>query len=56
MSKIGSYLLELEEVVEPMVYLGHTDEDIIDEVKKRVPDAPESWIYDLIDRVRFDHG
>ena len=56
MSAISNYLLELEEVVDPMVYIGHTDDEIIAEVKLRVPDAPISWIYDIINRARFDNA
>lgn len=56
MSKIGSYLQELEEVVDPMVYLGHSDSDITREIRKRLPDAPQQWIDDMIMRARFDHN
>ena len=48
MSRMGEYLLDIQEIVDPMVYMGHTDESIIKEVKKRLPDTPESWITETI--------
>jgi hypothetical protein len=56
MSKMGAFVLELQEVVEPMVYMGHGDEAIKREVKKHIPDVPDSWIENEISRARFDQN
>lgn len=56
MSKMGQYMLELEEIVDPMVYTGHSDDTIKREVKKFMPDTPDLWIQDAIHRARFDYN
>ena len=55
MSKMGEYLLDLEEIVDPMIYTGHSDETIKREVKKCLPHTPDTWIQDAIYRARFDY-
>jgi hypothetical protein len=53
MSKIGDCVLDLQEIVQPLVYTGHSDESIIEEVNKFLPETPESWIVEEIKRARF---
>lgn len=56
MSAIGNLVMEIEEVVAPLVYQGATDQTILEQAMKRVPNATPSWIRDVIYRMRFDYG
>jgi hypothetical protein len=48
MSQIGSYVLSLQEIIDPMVHMGATDQTIVEEVQKRYPALSESYILQLI--------
>lgn len=56
MSKIGNYLLDLQEIIDPMVYQGFGDKTIIACVKDHYPDATDPSIMAVISRARFDYG
>lgn len=56
MSAMGNLLLEIEECVAPLVYQGATDQTIMEQTLKRVPNATPSWVRDAIYRMRFDYG
>ena len=53
MSQIGSYVLSLQEIIDPMVYMGATDQTIVEEVQKRYPVLNESYILQLIEDSYF---
>ena len=48
MSQIGSYVLSLQEIIDPLVHMGATDQTIVEEVQKRYPALSESYILQLI--------
>ena len=56
MSAMGNLLLEIDEVVAPLVYQGATDKVIIEQTLKYVPNATEAWVKGAIFRLRFDYG
>lgn len=56
MSHMSSLVLELQEIVTPMTYMGFGDKQIIEEVRKVHPDIPESWITGAISNARFDYN
>ena len=48
MSKMSSHVLSLQEIIDPMVHMGATDQAIVKEVQKRYPALSESYILQLI--------
>lgn len=54
MSKMGLVVLSLQEIVDPLIYIGATDETIIAEVKRVYPDMPESMIRSAIVDAEFN--
>ena len=56
MSAIGNLVMDIEQVVAPLVYQGASDETIMEQTLKRVPEATPSWVRDTIHRMRFDYG
>jgi hypothetical protein len=45
--------LSLQEIIDPMVYMGATDQTIVEEVQKRYPVLNESYILQLIEDSYF---
>ena len=56
MSHMSTLVLELQEIVDPMTYMGFGDKQIIEEVRKVHPNIPESWITSAIYIARFDYN
>ena len=56
MSKIGSYVMDLQDIVDPMVYEGFSEEAIIKEVEDRIPGTPSSWVKDMIATAQRELG
>lgn len=56
MSKMSELNLEIQEIVDPMVYMGCSDQKITEEVIKYCPHIPESWIRAAINSARFDYN
>lgn len=48
MSQMSSHVLSLQEIIDPMVHMGATDQTIVEEVQKRYPALSESYILQLI--------
>ena len=53
MSKMSSHVLSLQEIIDPMVHMGATDQAIVEEVQKRYPALSESYILQLIEDSYF---
>lgn len=57
MSKMGNYVMAVQEIVEPMVYDGASNATIIKAVKRICPDAPDLYIQQaIIEAERFMYG
>jgi len=57
MSKMGNYVMAVQEIVEPMVYNGASNAAIIEAVKTVCPDATDQYIQQAINQVRqFMYG
>lgn len=56
MSNISSVVLDIQEIVDPMAYMGIDDEQIIEEVRKFYPDIPVDWIRNVISSARFNYN
>lgn len=57
MSKMGNYVMAVQEIVEPMVYNGASNAAIIEAVKAVCPDAPDMYIQQTIIEIeRFMYG
>ena len=56
MSKIGSYVMDLQDIVDPMVYDGCSQKEIIKEVEKQIPGTPEYWVVDIIETAEREYG
>ena len=54
MSKIGNYVLAVQEIVDPMVYNGASNAAIIKAVKAICPDAPDMYIQQKIIEVKLN--
>lgn len=48
MSKIGSYVYTLQEIVDNMVYNGATTEKIVQVVESELPGTPRSFVDEAI--------
>jgi hypothetical protein len=48
MSQMSSHVLSLQEIIDPLVHMGATDQTIVEEVQKRYPALSESYILQLI--------
>ena len=56
MSKIGNYVLAVQEIVDPMVYNGASNAAIIEAVKAICPDAPDLYIQQKIIEAEMEMG
>ena len=56
MSKIGNYVLAVQEIVDPMVYNGASNAAIIEAVKAICPDAPDLYIQQAIIEAEMEMG
>ena len=56
MSKIGSYVMDLQEIVDPMVCEGYPKDAIIKEVEDKIPGTPEYWVIDMIQNAEREYG
>lgn len=57
MSKMGNYVMAVQEIVEPMVYNGASNAAIIEAVKAVCADMPDLYIQQEINQVKqFMYG
>ena len=48
--------MDLQDIVDPMVYEGFSEEAIIKEVEARIPGTPSSWVKDMIATAQREFG